>query len=92
MRNPIRTAADLTQYQVNRKDQLEVIRQTLYDYQVYTAAGVAQQTFFTVPNGSGGKTLADTNMSVAGSLPAPQRFLIQAIEVYFSPGVLPGVG
>lgn len=92
MRNPIKTVQDLQQFQVNRVDQLEVIRQTLYDFQAYAAAGVSQQTFFTTPAGSGTKTLAQTNMTVAGSLPAPQRFLCQAIEVYFFPGVLPGVG
>jgi hypothetical protein len=92
MRNPIRNVGDLAQFQVNRKDQLEVVRQTLYDFQAYAAAGVSQQTFFTVPAGTAAKTLASTNMTIAGSLPAPQRFLVQAIEVYFFPGVLPAVG
>jgi hypothetical protein len=92
MRNPIKTVQDLQQFQVNRVDQLEVIRQTLYDFQAYAAAGVTQQTFFTVPAGTAAKNLGSTNMTIAGSLPAPQRFLVQAIEVYFFPGTLPGVG
>jgi hypothetical protein len=92
MRNPIRNVSDLTQFQVNRKDQLEVIRQSLYDFQAYAAAGVAQQVFFTTPAGTAAKTRASTNMTLAGQLPAPQRFLVQAIEVYFFPGSQPGVG
>jgi hypothetical protein len=94
MRNPIRSVQDLTQFQVNRKDQMEVIRQTFYDTLTYAAAGQTVLTFYAVPVGQGApaKTLAETNMNIAGSLPAPFRFLTQAIEVYFFPGVLPGVG
>lgn len=89
MRNPIRTVADLAQWQVNRKDQLEVVRQTLYDFQQYPSAGSTQLIFFQVPQGQSSKTKADTNMEIAGSLPAPKRFLVQAIEVYFFPSPNP---
>jgi hypothetical protein len=94
MRNPIRTVQDLTQFQVNRKDQMEVVRQTFYDTNVAAAAGQSVLTFFAVQQGQGtpAKTLAQTNMQASGSLPAPLRFLVQAIEVYFFPGVLPAVG
>lgn len=89
MRNPIRNVGDLAQFAVNRKDQLEVVRQSLYDFQQYGTAGSTQFTFFAIPQGQSSKTRADTNMPTAGSLPAPQRFAIQGIEVYFFPGVNP---
>jgi hypothetical protein len=94
MRNPIQSIADLTKYAVNRKDQMEVVRQGLYDFQTYTAAGTAGQIlFFQVPQGQGtpAKTFADTNMTTAGTLAAPQRFLVQAIELYFYPGPNPSL-
>jgi hypothetical protein len=74
---------------------MEVIRQTFYDSVAAAAAGQTLLTFFAIPVGQGGppaKTLAQTNMVTAGILPAPFRLLVQAIEVYFFPGVLPGVG
>jgi hypothetical protein len=91
MRNPIRNLSDFTRYAVNRSDQMEVIRQTLYDFQTYPMAGASQLTFFAVPVGQSNKTRADTNMTIAGSLPAPIRFAIQAIEVYFFPGPFPSL-
>ena len=89
----IQTPNDLTKYRVNRPGQLEVLRQSLYDFQVYAAAGQLQLSFFQVPVGQAGKTEADTNMSLAGQLPAGQQFLTQSIEIYFFPGtILPGIG
>ena len=97
MANPnaiaIQTPNDLSKYRVNRPGQLEVTRQSLYDFQAYAAAGQAQLAFFQVPAGQAGKTNADTNMLLAGQLPAGMQFLAQSMEVYFFPGtVLPGVG
>lgn len=86
MNNPIKSTADFLKYAVNRPDQMEVVRQTLYDFQQYGSAGATQFTFFALPVGQSNKTLADTNMTIAGSLPAPLRFAVQAIEVYFFPG------
>jgi hypothetical protein len=78
-------------YAVNRPGQIEAIRQPLYDYQAYAAAGQTSLTFFAVPNGQSGKTLSDTNMETAGSLPNPKRFLVLGISLQFFPGtVLPG--
>jgi hypothetical protein len=58
---------------------------------VYAAAGQAQLSFFQVPAGQAGKTKSDTNMTLAGQLPAGQQFLVQSIEIYFFPGtVFPG--
>lgn len=87
-RGAIPSLEDLQKYNVNRPGAVEAIRQTLYDFQVYAAAGQTQLNFFQVPLGQGGKTQADTNMETAGSLPAPKQFLVQSIEVYFFPGVL----
>lgn len=88
-------------HMVNRAGVAEVIRQSLYDSVVYPAAGVAGNlTFFANPVGQGvssspgnaanAKTIADTNMTLAGQLPAPQGFWIQSVEVDFQPGATTG--
>lgn len=76
--------AQLSKYSVNRPG-WEAVRQSLYDYQAYAAAGQTQLTFFALPVGQGGKTLSDTNMTLAGQLPKNQEFLLQSVEVFFSP-------
>ncbi len=73
---------------VNNPNLSEVIYQPFYDYQVLAAAGAATQLFFQTPQGQSGKTLADTNMDLAGQLPKGQAFSITGIQVE----VLPGVG
>lgn len=82
--------ATLQQWAVNRPGQYEVVRQTQYDFQAYAAAGQTSLQFFQVPQGQGGKTIADTNLDVAGSLPQPKWFLVESIEIHFYPGVNPG--
>ena len=84
--NRIPQYRDLQEYNVNREG-WEAVRQTLYDYQAYAAAGTTQLTYFALPIGQGSKTASDTNMSLAGQLPANQEFLIQSIEVHFLPTV-----
>lgn len=91
--NPgIPSYADLAAYNVNR-DGWEAIRQSLYDSAAYAAAGVAALSFFQTPVGQGtgvgggAKTLSDTNMTLAGQMPANQEFLIQSVEVEFFPTV-----
>lgn len=76
---------ELQSYNVNRPGQIEAIKSSLYDFQTYAQAGQTQLQFFQIPKGQSSKTLADTNMTTAGSLPAPQSFLIQAVEIYFFP-------
>jgi len=91
MANPkIPNLSDLMQYDVNRRGQYEGIRQSLYDFTTYANAGQTSLQFFQVPQGQGGKTIADTNMNSAGQLPQPQHFLVESIELYLFPGVLPG--
>jgi hypothetical protein len=91
------TLADFQRYQVNRQGEAEVIRQSLYDYQVYATAGATILNFFQNPQGAGktsssgavagsAKTIADTNLELAGQLPNPKGFLMESIEVDFYPG------
>lgn len=90
---PLRTIPSfkgVQKYRVNRPGEAEVIRQSLYDFQTYAAAGQTSLTFFQVPVGQSSKTIADTNMEMAGALPRPKYFLIEGIEVHFYPGPNPG--
>lgn len=84
MNQAVPTRAQLSKYSVNRPG-WEAIKQSLYDYQAYAAAGQTNLTFFALPVGQSNKTLSDTNMTLAGQLPKNQEFLIQSIEVFFSP-------
>ena len=79
----------LDKHRVNRPGSKEYFRQSLYDFQDYAAGGQQQLLFFQVPKGQGGKTIEDTNMEAAGTLPNPKIFWVESIEVYFFPGVLP---
>lgn len=72
-------------FAVNDLDKMEAITQPLYSYQAYPAAGAATMVFFQNP-ASGVTTREDTNMELAGQLPAPQKFLIQGIGVDYLPG------
>ncbi len=76
------TIAQLGQYDLTIPN-WEAITQSLYDRVAYIAAGQAQLAFFNTPNGSGGKTLSDTNLQLAGQLPANNQQLIQSIELRF---------
>lgn len=80
----------MKRFDVNRAGAVEALWAPLYDYVTYPAAGVNELIFFQVPQGQGGKTLDDTNMEVAGSLPAPKEFLITSVQVYFVPAANPG--
>lgn len=91
------TAADFQLGRVANAAQSEIIRQTLYDHQLYAAAGAQQLTYFQAPLGQGvttalgatagtSKTVADTNMVLGGNLPSGQEFLAESIEVTFYPG------
>ena len=79
-------------FDVNRAGQVESVYQPLYDYQTYDKAGVTSMSFFQLPVGQAGKTLADTNMESAGSLPAPKEMLVTHIEVVYFPGSPPTAG
>lgn len=76
----------LSQFVVNRAG-WEGIKQTLYDFTSYAAAGENTLNFFATPNGQGGKTFSDTNMTLAGQLPTNQEFLVTGLQVIFFPTV-----
>lgn len=91
------TAADFNARRVTNPGQSEIIRQRLYDFQLYANAGTTQLSFFQQPVGSGltsalggtvgaVKTLFDTNMTLGGTLPSGQAFMIESVEVCFFPG------
>lgn len=80
---------DLNKHRVNRPGDREYLRQTFYDIQDYDSDGQQQLLFFQVPKGQGGKTIADTNMESAGTLPQPKFFQVESIEILFFPGVSP---
>ncbi len=91
------TAQDFEAGRVTQISQSEAIRQTLYDHQLYPAAGTQQLTFFqsqvgtgltTAPGGTANtpKSLWDTNMTLAGQLASGMRVLVESIEVTFYPG------
>ena len=86
MTTGVPTRNDLGKYSVNRPG-WEVIRQSLYHYQSYAAAGQSFLSFFQTPSGSGGLTDSDTNMTLAGQLPANQEFLVESIEIQIFPTV-----
>ena len=79
-------ANELNKFSVNASGDMDVIWQPLYDFQTYAQAGQTSLNFFQTPIGQGGKTLEDTNMESAGQLPAPQKFVVEAISVEFFPG------
>lgn len=90
-------ASDAARYDVNRIGEVEGLRQTLYDFQLYPLAGSLGINFFANPQGAGvttspgaavgsAKTIHDTNMELSGQLPNPKSFLVESIEIVFWPG------
>lgn len=91
------TPADFEEYSVTNPQWSQILRQALYDYQLYPTAGQQQMLFFTVPIGAGitsavggvagtAKTRLDTNMQQGGTLSSGKRQMVEAIEVDFQPG------
>lgn len=83
------TFDQLNSYAVNRGGEYEATKQTLYDFQTYPDVGQLRFDFFSIPQGQGGKTIQDTNMTIAGSLPAPIHYLISSIEIHLYPDLNP---
>jgi hypothetical protein len=78
---------------------LEGVRQSLFDFLLYGTAGSTQYNFFATPKGQGmtsaiggtvggSKTIADTNLEVAGQLPSGKAFLATSIELPFYAGAV----
>jgi hypothetical protein len=93
------SVADFASNRVTNPGQSEIIRQRLYDYQLYATAGYTSLSFFQVPIGQGvtsaigatvgtAKTVWDTSMELGGQLPSGRAFLIESIEVLFTPGTV----
>lgn len=96
--NDFPTDADFQGARVTNPGSSEIVRQRLYDYQLYPTAGQGQLNFFTTAQGSGittaagatvgsTKTAQDTNMQGAGGqLSSGLGYLIESIEVLYLPG------
>lgn len=91
------TMDDFLARRVTNPNQSEVIRQRLYDWQLYPTAGQGQFSFFSQQVGTGvttalgaavgsTKTQADTNIELAGQLPSGKQELVESIEIVFLPG------
>jgi hypothetical protein len=89
--------SDMRKYSVNRPGEIEAIRQPQYDSLLYPGAGATQLNFFQLPQGQGvttalgavvgsAKTIQDTNMELAGQLPAYKNFKLESIEILVFPG------
>ena len=63
----------------------DVVYDPLYDRQTYATTGFTQQLFFQVPAGQNNRTKSDTNMTLAGQLPAGVNFMVTSIEVAYWP-------
>lgn len=74
-------------YNVNVPAVMEAITQPLYSYQPYPTAGFTQPAQFFQSQPIGSITAEDTNMQLAGQLPAPQSFLVQSVCIDFLPGI-----
>jgi hypothetical protein len=83
---PSQDMLDPAKFAVNVAGVMEAITQPLYSYQAYPAAGSANPLTFFQSQPVGTITAEDTNMQLAGQLPAPQKFLIQGIGVDFISG------
>jgi hypothetical protein len=95
--NRIPDQADFARYRVTNPDESEILRQRLYDFNLYQQAGQTQLSFFSNPIGQGlstapgaaagsAKSLHDTNMKTANMLPSGNRFIVETIEIVFQPG------
>lgn len=93
----IPNAGDFQRYRVTNPDSSEVIRQRLYDFQIYPVAGQQEFTFFNQGQGNGvtstpgavvgsAKMQSDTNMQLGGQLPSGVEYLAETVEVWFTPG------
>lgn len=92
--NPvINNLTQANNYAVNL-DKYEFLTQSLYDSAAYPTTGIAALTFFQFqvgagvsPISGGAKTLEDTNMLAAGSMPAMQAYVLTSIELDVQPAV-----
>ena len=68
----------------------DLVTQPKYDSVSFAAgAAFAAQTLFQTIKGQSGKTLAQTNMTLAGALPNPQRLNLRALRVWIANSTVP---
>lgn len=86
---------------MTRTPLLDQIYAPLYDSATYTSGTTTTLSFFVTPKGqgtttapgaTGSKSLADTNLQLAGQLATGNRFYCTGIEFQIFPGVNPGRG
>lgn len=78
--NALRKLADDSAYS---KTAAEVLDWTYYDT-IKLVSTTLVHRFFINPLGSGGKTLADTNLTLAGILPQGQNMKVKAIKLFLT--------
>lgn len=79
--------------QILVSDRVDIQSEPIYDAISIPAAGsvsAATAAFFAVPLNSGGKTLADTNLTESGKLASPEAFSIFSFRLKVSEGVFIG--
>jgi hypothetical protein len=91
------SAEDMERGRNTNPNQSEIIRQSLYDFNLYPTAGSTLlahfsqqigQGFTTALGGTAGtaKTKFDTNLQLPNTLPSGKAVQVQSIEVFFFPG------
>lgn len=72
-----------------RGQKREIISQPIWDTApVAAATATTQATFFQIPRGgAAGKTLEDSNMTLAGQLPRPQVYFVKSLSFSVKPTV-----
>jgi hypothetical protein len=95
------TRGDLAKHVARVASSEDEIYSPLYDSGIYTSGTTTTMQFFAVPQGqgatsspgaSGTKSLADTNMQLAGQLSLGNKFYATGIEFQIFPGINPGRG
>lgn len=79
----IPNSEELKRFDVTQKGMRDVVRQPLYDTQVYPAVGATSISFF--QQGIAGRTADQTNMVGNGQLTDPNEFLVETISLRFYP-------
>lgn len=77
-----------------RGQKREIISQPLWDTSpVAAATATTQVSFFQIPRGgAAGKTLEDSNMTLAGQLPRPQVYFVKSLSFSVKPTVPAATG
>lgn len=91
------TFEDFNRYRIQNANTLQIVRASLYDTVLYPTAGATSISMFVDAIGAGQsvhpgaaagvkKNKFDTNMVSSGTLPRFTSFVVESIELYFTPG------